>query len=150
MVESSVAKKENQLICRGLGFGMENAHVYSEEPLKADGLVAAIKESLNDAGCGESVLNFKITDISGEQYYFKESSLAFSRIDRTKREEFDVWNPSDFVGDVGAALGLVMVIVLKAACEKGYAKGDHILLHLGNDYGERASMIFSWQKKGSQ
>ncbi len=150
VVESGVAKQENQLICRGLGFGMEKAHVYSEEPLRAGGLVAAIKESLDDAGCGESIIDFKITDISGEQYYFKEASLAFSRIDRTKREEFDIWHPADCVGDVGAVLGLVMVAVLKAACEKAYTKGNHILVHLGDDDGKRSSMIFFWQMAGNE
>lgn len=151
LVESgAVPKPEKQLVCHGLGFGVENSHVYSEEPLRADGLVSAIKESLVDAGCSESVLEFKITDISGEQYYFKEASLAFSRIDRTKREEFDIWHPADCAGDVGAASGLVMISVLKDACEKAYAKGDHILLHLGNDSGDRSSMIFFWEMAGKK
>lgn len=151
VVESGViSKQENQLVCYGLGFGVENAHVYSEEPLRADGLVAAIKESLYDAGCGESILDFKITDISGEHYYFKEASLAFSRIDRTKRKVFDIWHPADCVGDVGAALGLVMIAVLKSACEKAYTKGNHILAHLGNDDGKRSSMIFFWKMTGSE
>lgn len=150
VIEPLYAKQENQLICHGLGFGVEKAHVYSDEPLRADGLTAAIKESLKDAGCGESVLEFKITDISGEQYYFKEASLAFSRIDRTKREEFDIWHPADCTGDVGATLGLVMLAVLKAACEKDYTKGHHILAHLGNDDGKRSSIILSWQKVGNQ
>jgi 3-oxoacyl-[acyl-carrier-protein] synthase-1 len=151
VVESSRrSKQDNRLVCHGLGFGVENAHVYSEEPLRADGLVAAIKESLGDAGCGESILDFKITDISGEQYYFKEASLAFSRIDRTKREEFDIWHPADCVGDVGAVLGLVMVAVLKAACEKAYTKGDHILAHVSDDDGKRSSMIFFWEMVGKQ
>lgn len=136
---------KNQLICTGLGFGMEKAHVYSEEPLRADGLTAAIKEALDDAGHGESLLEFKITDISGEQYYFKEASLAFSRLDRTKRQEFDIWHPADCVGEVGSVLGLIMIGVLKAACEKTYSKGNHILAHLGDDDGKRSSMIFSWQ-----
>ena len=103
-----------------------------------------------DAQHGESILDFKITDISGEQYYFKEASLAFSRIDRTKRKEFDIWHPADCVGDVGAALGLVMIAVLKSACEKAYTKGNHILAHLGNDDGKRSSMIFFWKMTGTE
>lgn len=150
VIEPAIAKQGNQLVCHGLGFGLEKAHVYSEEPLRADGLVTAIKASLDDAGCGESVLDFKITDISGEQYYFKEASLAFSRIDRTKREEFDIWHPADCVGDVGAVSGAVMVAVLKAACEKAYTKGNHMLAHLSNDDDKRASMIFFWQMTGSE
>jgi len=150
VVELADSRAKNQLICQGLGFGVEKAHVYSEEPLRADGLVAAIRESLKDAGYGESVLDFKITDLSGEHYYFKEASLAFSRIDRTKREEFDIWHPADCVGEVGAALGLVMIAVLKAACEKAYTKGNHMLAHLGNDDGQRSSMVLSWKIAGNE
>ena len=149
MVEAVHAKPEPQLICHGLGFGVEIAHVDSEEPLRADGLTAAIKESLGDAGCGESILQFKITDISGEQYYFKESSLAFSRINRSNnRQEFDIWHPADCIGEVGAVIGVVMLAVLKSACEKDYSKGNHILAHLGNDDGKRSSMILGWQTVG--
>jgi 3-oxoacyl-[acyl-carrier-protein] synthase-1 len=150
VVEPVSVEQGYQLVCVGLGFGVEEAHVYSEEPLRGDGLTEAIKESLTDAGHGESILDFKITDISGEQYYFKEASLAFSRVDRTKRTEFDIWHPADCVGDVGSVLALVMISVLKVACEKSYSKGDHILAHLGNDDGKRSSMIFFWQKVGNQ
>jgi 3-oxoacyl-[acyl-carrier-protein] synthase-1 len=147
VVESANSKQENQLVCHGLGFGIEKAHVNSEEPLRADGLTAAIKESLSDADYGESILQYKITDISGEQYYFKEASLAFSRIDRTRREEFDIWHPAECTGEVGVASGLIMLAVLKAACEKDYSKGDHILAHLGNDDGKRASIILYWKNR---
>jgi len=109
-------------------------------------LTAAIRESLADAGHGESLLEFKIADIAGEQYHFKEASLAFGRLDRTKRQEFDIWHPADCIGEVGAVIGVVMIAVLKAACEKAYTKGHHILAHVGNDEGKRSAIIFAWQK----
>lgn len=143
------ATGHGQLACHGLGFAVEKAHIDSEEPLRAEGLAAAIRQSLADAGCGESVLQFKIIDASGGEYAFKEAALAFSRIDRTKRTEFDVWHPADCIGEVGATIGLVMIAVLKAACEKAYAKGSNVLLHLGNDDGRRASMIFAWHPAGA-
>jgi 3-oxoacyl-[acyl-carrier-protein] synthase-1 len=145
VVEPSYSIQENLLVCRGLGFGVEKAHVNSEEPLKADGLTVAIKESLNDAGCEMGDLDFRITDISGEQYYFKEASLVLLRLLRKRKEEFDIWHPTDCVGEVGAVMGLVMIAVLKAACEKNYAKGNYILAHVGNDGGKRSSIIFFWQ-----
>ncbi len=145
VVEPIYAKQEPQLICHGLGFGIEKAHIDSEEPLRADGLTAAIKDSLKDAVCGESILDFKITDISGEQYHFKEASLAFSRIDRSKRGEFETWHPAEYIGEVGSATGLVMLAILTKACEKGYSKGHNTLAHMGNDDGKRSAIIFSWQ-----
>jgi len=134
-----------QLVCHGVGFGVERAPIDSEEPLRGDGLTEAIKGALFDAGWNESMLQFKIIDVSGAQYHFKEAALAFSRIDRTKRVEFDVWHPADCVGEVGAAIGPIMIGVLKAAFEKGYAKGSHVLMHMGDDDGKRAALVFAWQ-----
>jgi len=150
VVEAVHARPEPQLICLGLGFGVEKAHVDSEEPLRADGLTAAIKESLADAGCEIGDLDFRITDISGDQYYFKEASLAFSRIERVIRDEFDIWHPADCIGEVGAGSGAIMIAVLKSACEKDYNKGNKILAHLGNEDGKRTSMILAWQTAGAQ
>jgi 3-oxoacyl-[acyl-carrier-protein] synthase-1 len=150
VVEPIYASREHQLICHGLGFSIEKNHVYSEEPLRADGLTAAIKESLNDAGCEMDDLDFRITDISGEQYYFKEASLVLLRTLRKRKEEFDIWHPADCIAEVGTVTGLILIAVLKTACEKEYSKGHHILAHLGNDDGKRSSMIFTWQTVGAQ
>jgi 3-oxoacyl-[acyl-carrier-protein] synthase-1 len=40
-------------------------------------------------------------------------------------------------------MGLVMLVVLKTACEKKYVKGNRILMHLGNEDGSRSSLIFA-------
>jgi len=88
------------LICRGLGFGVEQATEDSEQPLRADGLVKAIRDALADAECMLGDLDFRTTDSSGSQYRFKEASLALSRVLRTRKEEFDLWHPADCVGEV--------------------------------------------------
>ena len=144
VVEPVSAGQGAQLICAGLGFGIEQAHVYSEEPLRADGLTAAIKESLEDAGCEMGDLDFRITDLSGEQYYFKEASLALLRILRKRKEEFDIWHPADCIGEAGASLTIIALIVSLFACQKGYAVGHNILIHLGNDDGKRAALVLIW------
>ncbi|WP_089724486.1 3-oxoacyl-ACP synthase [Candidatus Thiosymbion oneisti] len=138
-----------QLICRGLGFGVEPATEDSEEPLRADGLVKAIRDALADAGCEPSDLDFRITDISGSQYRFREATLALSRILRTPKEEFALWHPADCIGEVGAAIGGVMIAVIDAACRKGYSKGHRILFHLGNDDGKRTAMVFGFSGTGT-
>lgn len=134
----------DQLVCRGLGFGVEKAHVDSEEPLRADGLVEAIRGALGEARCSMGDLDFRITDVSGEQYYFKEAALALSRTLRKRKEEFDIWHPADCVGEVGATMGGVMIAVIDSACRKGYSKGHRILFHLGNDDGRRAALVFDF------
>jgi 3-oxoacyl-[acyl-carrier-protein] synthase-1 len=138
-----------ELVCTGLGFGIEKATVNSEEPLRADGLASAIKAALSEVGCDMGALDFRITDVAGEQYHFKEASLALSRILRTRKAEFDIWHPADCVGEVGAASGLIIAAVGAFATHKEYDKGKNILLHLGNDGGQRAAVVSQPSSIGS-
>ncbi|NGZ03403.1 MAG: 3-oxoacyl-ACP synthase [Nitrospira sp. WS238] len=131
------------LSCLGIGFGQEPATVESEEPLKADGLVAAIRGALSEAGRTMGDMDYRITDLSGEQYGFKEASLALSRTLRARKERFDLWHPADCIGEVGAAIVPCMLGMLHAATRKNYAPGKNALCHAANDAGERACMIVS-------
>jgi len=131
------------LSCLGIGFGQERATVESGDPLKADGLVTAIRGALSDAGRTMGDMDYRITDLSGEQYGFKEASLALSRTLRTRKERFDLWHPADCIGEVGAAIVPCMLGVLHAATRKDYVPGKNALCHVANDAGERACMIVS-------
>jgi len=134
-----------QLVLVGLGFGVEQATVNSEDPLRADGLVRAIRESLIEANADMGSIDFRITDLSGEQYGFKEASLATARVLRTLKEEFDVWHAADCIGEVGSAAGAVVLNVAWHACENDYSKGNNILCHFGNDDGKRAAAVVTYQ-----
>ena len=74
------------LVCTGIGFGVESAPIGSGEPLRAEGLTQAIKACLADAGCQMHDVDFRITDLSGEHYYFKEAALALSRTLRQRKD----------------------------------------------------------------
>jgi len=145
VMSESAANNKPHLVCKGLGFGIEDSTIDSDEPLRADGLAKAFKEAVKDAGCEMGDLDFRITDLSGEQYHFKEASLALSRTLRKLKEEFDIWHPADCVGEIGAVMGMVMTGVIDSACRKDYTKGENILFHLGNDDGKRVAMVFTWQ-----
>lgn len=131
----------DELLCTGIGSGTEKAHINSGEPLRADGLASAIKAALADAGCELHNVDYRITDISGEQYYFKEAALALARILRQRKEEFDIWHPAECIGEVGAAAGIAVLAVSVAACRKAYFPGPAILTHCANDSGRRYAAI---------
>lgn len=133
--------KGTSIQCLGIGQGQERATVLSEEPLKADGLVSAIKAALADAGCSMGDLDFRITDLSGEQYGFKEATLALTRILRQRKEHFYIWHPADCIGEVGAAIVPVMLGVLLASTMKKYSLGSMALCHGGNDGAERMALV---------
>lgn len=132
---------DGELLCAGLGFAMETAHVASEEPLRAEGLTTAIKGALTEAACTMSDMDYRITDLSGEQYYFKEAALALSRTLRQRKEAFDLWHPAEAIGETGAAAGLAALIVADAAARKAYAPGPNAIAHFGNDAGQRAAAV---------
>jgi 3-oxoacyl-[acyl-carrier-protein] synthase I len=52
---------EARVICSGLGFAEEPAHINSEEPLRAGGLTRAIGGALEEAGLKMHELDFRIT-----------------------------------------------------------------------------------------
>lgn len=139
-------KGQAGLLCTGLGFSMEKAHIQSEEPLRAEGLTAAIKGALADSGREMHDLDFRITDLSGEQYYFKEAALALSRILRKRKEEFDLWHPAECAGEVGASVGITILALADAACRKAYTKGFAILAHMGNDSEPRVAMVLNFRE----
>lgn len=134
-----------ELIVSGLGFGFEKAHINAEEPLRAEGLSQAIKAALADAAIQMHDLDYRITDVSGEQYYFKEAALALSRTLRQRKEEFDIWHPAECTGEPGALSGISVVAVADGACRKAYTKGQAILAHMAADAGQRAAMTFQWR-----
>jgi 3-oxoacyl-[acyl-carrier-protein] synthase-1 len=137
--------KGGELLCTGIGFGRESAHIDSEEPLRADGLTQAIKAALTDAGCQMHDFDFRITDISGEQYYFKEAALALSRTLRQRKEEFDIWHPAECTGEIGATAGSAIISTAQAACTKRYTKGPNIIAHMANDAGQRSAISLQYR-----
>ncbi len=136
---------DGELHCNGIGFAIENASIDSDEPLRADGLSAAIKCALADAGCELHDLDYRITDISGEQYYFKEAALALSRVLRQRKEEFELWHPAESIGETGATAGVAALAVAGDAARKFYAPGTGILAHFSNDAGRRAAAVLNFR-----
>ncbi|MEE1892525.1 hypothetical protein V0R51_06400 [Pseudomonas otitidis] len=145
-MSAPVQSEELQLACIALGFGVEPVTVEAEEKkLRADGLTQALKTALAEAGCGLESMDYRLTDLSGEQYYFKEASLALSRTLRVRKEFFHLWHPADCIGECGAAIGPAMLAVALAASRKGYGEGPNICCQLGNDAGQRAVALLTYQ-----
>jgi 3-oxoacyl-[acyl-carrier-protein] synthase I len=136
--------KNPQLVCTGLGFSTETATIDKEQPLRGDGLVHAIRAALADAGCQMNDLDFRIADLSGEQYYFKEAALALARVSRLHKEEFDVCHAAECIGEVGSVSGIAALILADVACRKAYAQGPRILFHASNDAGQRTAAVLHY------
>jgi 3-oxoacyl-[acyl-carrier-protein] synthase-1 len=125
-----------------MGTDREKATIESEEPLRAEGLIHAIREAFREGGVTYEDVHYRITDLNGEHYKFKEMVLAMMRFQRTPRSKlFDLWHPIEYIGDVGAAIGPVVLGVALHAARKGYAVGPGVLCTFANDEGERAALV---------
>jgi 3-oxoacyl-[acyl-carrier-protein] synthase-1 len=82
IVRRPVASADPRLCVVGIGFGLEQATIESERPLRADGLVDAIRNALVEARTAIEVLDFRITDLSGEQYLRRVAPRRLHRRNR--------------------------------------------------------------------
>jgi len=125
----------------GIGWGRERATQDSGEPLRGDGLAMAYRAAFKAAGCGFPDVHYRLADIGGDQYSFKEAALAILRTLRVTMEEFYLWHPADCVGRVGAASVPLILGVAADAAAKSYAPGSGCLCHF-TDPGEiRAAVV---------
>jgi 3-oxoacyl-[acyl-carrier-protein] synthase-1 len=138
---------ETPLLCRGLGFAREPARFDSGKPLRADGLVQAIREALGEAGLALKECDHRMTDVSGEQYRFKEAVLAITRLLRDRKVLFSHWHLGDCIGEVGAATLPSMLAVLFTGAREDYLPGPICLGHLGNDDDKRAAFVTQSTKR---
>ena len=92
-------------------------------------------------GIAYNDISYRLADLSGEQYYFKEATLAQARLWRGHRDPEEVWHPADSFGYTGAAVIPILLGVGLTAGRKGYAPGPVALAHAAHDDGRRAAMV---------
>jgi len=132
---------QGALQLEGFGFGVESAHIGSEHPLRGNGLTTAVRSALHDARVDLHEIDYRIADISGEQYYFKEASLALNRLLRKRREDFELWHPAESIGETGALAGIACLAMGHAAAANAYAPGRRTVFHFSGDQGDRAAIV---------
>lgn len=127
--------------CLGLGFSMEPAPILSGKSSRADGLTLAIRGALEESQIPMQDMAYRITDLSGEHYYFREAALALSRTLRVLRDDFDLLHPAESVGDTGACLGLIMLAYQRMMFLVQPPLLPQVLMHLADDDGKRAAIV---------
>lgn len=129
----------------GLGLSRETASIYNAEdlPLRGDGMTAAYKAAFSETGIDMNKLGYRIADLIGEQYWFKQSALASLRLLRGRHEFQDIWSPGESLGNVGAAVGPMMIGMAWMAAQKGYAAGNPVLVEASNDAGACGAAVLA-------
>jgi 3-oxoacyl-[acyl-carrier-protein] synthase-1 len=134
----------SQTSLTGFGFGTEQATVLGEEPLLGLGLTAASRAALGEARIQMHEIGFRISDVTGESYGFKEQALVLGRLLRVHREEaYPLWHCAENIGDTGAAAGVVELVAAVHAFRKGYAPGGIAMCFTSATWGARAVALLA-------
>lgn len=132
----------SELRILGLGFDRETATIESTAPFQGRGLTRAVQQALAQAGVALREIAYRLTDLSGEHYKFKEAAFVAGRLNGGKRSvPLDLWHPVEYLGEIGAAALPCLLAQAMHATEEGYAPGPLALCHVGSDAGERAALV---------
>jgi len=141
MVASAPGEKGGLRIV-GTGHAEETATIEDTEALRGSALTSAIKTALASAGLTMPQVSFRVTDLSGEHYKFKEAMFAVLRLDQAPRKQpFEMWHPVEFLGEIRAAILPCLLAWTWDAFRRGYAPGREALIHLGSDDGHRFAFV---------
>ena len=138
-----------RLALTGLGLAREKAFAYNgldvdgaHLPLRGDGMTEAYRAALAQAQATLAGMEYRISDLIGEQYFFKQTALASLRLERGRSEFQDLWSPGESLGNIGAAVVPLMVGMALTAAEKGYAPGSPVLIEASSDDGACGAAVF--------
>jgi 3-oxoacyl-[acyl-carrier-protein] synthase-1 len=125
----------------GLGFGNEASVLEDDMPNLAVGLANALRNAITDAQIPLNQIDFRVGGMTGERLEFMEASTALARIQRVRKDNFELWVPAEKLGDVGAALSACMFVVTAIGIVKGYAPGSRALLFVSSNSSQRAACV---------
>jgi len=140
--------KKTHVQISGIGLSREKATLDACEKddavLLGAGLTEAMKTALNNAGYSMDQMKFIVSSLSGESYFFEESSLSKTRCLQKRVETLPLWHPADCIGEVGSAVGGAMSIMASIAMMKQYAPGNLALCQISNDDEIRGAFVLEY------
>lgn len=89
------------------GIESEPGHMYSDQPYTGSGLAAAVTRTIKQSEV--SKINAIYSSMNGEHFFAKELGVMIIRNNSFIDEAYDLLHPADSFGDLGAAIGIVMM-----------------------------------------
>jgi 3-oxoacyl-[acyl-carrier-protein] synthase-1 len=117
----------------------------SDSPNQGEGLTLAVRKARSRGRAFETWPRI-VCDLNGDRYRALEWSLTSVRALGGLPEgpaSGPEWLPAEWMGDTGAASGLVGIVWAVAAMEKGYARAEQALVWGASDGPLRAAAILS-------
>jgi len=119
------------------GNSQEVGHYYSEQPYRGDGLDQAFKQALS--GYTGKRVQAIYTSMNGENHWAKEYGVAYTRNKAAFSETVKTEHPADCFGDLGAAMGPVLLGLAASSLFKQSGVATH-LVYSSSDRAWRAAV----------
>lgn len=135
-------RRSPALTVRGLGSARETQTLDAELPSRGEGLARAIREALDQAGVAAHEVSARLADVSAESYFFEEASYAWSRLLRAPSPPgYQLVAPVTRVGHVGAAMGVLLLVLALDSLRRGLSAGPLSLVHLSGSGPPRGAVV---------
>lgn len=94
----------------GAGKGLEEADLLSLKPCFGYGLSSASNEALSDAGIAVDTIELRLSNLTGEEYFFEEAALAWAKLLRKPMNSAYQWQqPATKLGNIGKAFDVFLL-----------------------------------------
>ena len=126
--------------CRGVG--VRNHDGLPDAGRRGRTLLEALRAAIGESGLAEADVAFRIADLTGEYEPGLDSALAGQRFYRTRREELPVILTGNVgCGAVGAAGGVLEIVVAAHALAKSYAPGPVVMCEAASESSLRSACL---------
>ncbi len=128
---------------RSAATAIEPHPLRSTEPCLGEGLTAVLSSVAGSLRVPHELITASYCDLNGERYRNDEYVYALMRAQEAFVDPHDYISPADCWGDVGAASGLLFVVLAVVSSARGYAKGSVAVLWAGSDSGYRSAVALA-------
>jgi 3-oxoacyl-[acyl-carrier-protein] synthase-1 len=122
-----------------VALGEETGHLYSDKPYRGDGLAQTLAQLFASAGVAEPVTDV-FSSMNGESHWAKEWGVGVLRNKAAFHEAHRMHHPADSFGDLGAAVGPVLVGLAAMGVAAGYRQSP-CLVYASSDRAARAALL---------
>jgi len=121
-----------------VGTGEEPQTIAGDRESSGRGLTHALRAAL--AGGASHTPRWVLCDLNGEAYRAVEWGTVSVRLARELGPSARLTHPADGLGEIGAAIGGVLIAQALGGFARGYAPAPEALLWAGSDRGLRAAV----------
>ena len=126
----------------GIAFNHESQSINGDKQSTGIGCSEVLESVLSQSN-SSSLVEWTISDMNGESYTGREWGTVLMRNNDKFSAEHQLDHPVDCVGELGAAMGTLMVSMAAHAFRHDYHKANEVYLTNSSDNGDRAGVLLT-------